>query len=122
MTAWVTRDSDCRFQSTPPRRGDDRDVAIGEWRWLFQSTPPRRGDRELRSRMRPDAFVVSIHAPAKGRHRGKCMHEFIRELFQSTPPRRGDHAAMRNLREYIRFQSTPPRRGDIGRSATDAPT
>jgi len=77
---------DPKFQSTPPRRGDERQIPLhsslpvsihapakGRLKSLislhyglkFQSTPPRRGDLPRCSE--PDEPDVSIHAPAKGR-------------------------------------------------------
>ena len=63
-----------RFQSTPPRRGDvgaESRRIIPDW---FQSTPPRRGDRAQSSDLSEQIYMVSIHAPAKGRPRssGSC--------------------------------------------------
>src|SRR2546423_11190103 len=54
----------------------------------FRSTPPRRGDVR-RCRGDIDNRVVSIHAPAKGRHTDITAGDTVK-LFRSTPPRRGD--------------------------------
>ncbi len=100
-----------RFQSTPPRRGDVRSLEADDRKAPFQSTPPRRGDRQtnvvsprkssFNPRPREGAtlwggelnprYVVSIHAPAKGRLYSPVASNPCFS-FQSTPPRRGDSA------------------------------
>ncbi len=126
------------FQSTPPRRGDPAvrplcvrqggfnprpregatctDILLPK-RAEFQSTPPRRGDRPHAPAHVRD-LVVSIHAPAKGRHR-PAEDAPDRHGFQSTPPRRGDFRSRAGGSSERVFQSTPPRRGDC-EARTDA--
>ena len=96
----------------------------------FQSTPPRGGDQDAVSKA---AFAgISIHAPSRGRRSMLSVAVWL-PVFQSTPPRGGDvwqclddtgriHFNPRPLAGATYhlysapladpFQSTPPRGGD----------
>ena len=55
-----------RFQSTPPARGGDSDLAaIGHDHYIFQSTPPTRGATHG-GHNDDDQPLISIHAPREG--------------------------------------------------------
>ena len=120
------------FQSTPPRRGDRPRGRHAARRLRFQSTPPRRGDLTARGlgAIRRDGFnprprggatifnaakagrfVVSIHAPAKGR-RTKSTTRFEPDRVSIHAPAKGRLRTFRSQVTELLFQSTPPRRGD----------
>ena len=118
------------FQSTPPRRGDFA-TAGGSYCPAGFNPRPREGATRARARCR-GGCLVSIHAPAKGRHsHGK--HTVGSPGFNPRPregatgffplrwidpdgfnprPREGaTHREHHGLAGHG-FQSTPPRRGD----------
>src|SRR5208282_2485758 len=125
------RFTNLRFQSTPPRRGDDsisatvralmsfnprpREGATTEGSESgyedrqFQSTPPRRGDNLSLSN---NLLVAGFNPRPREGATMRTRPTIAGSRFQSTPPRRGDQRRRCHLHRPSGFQSTPPRRGD----------
>jgi len=102
-----------RFQSTPPR-GGDFSQANGNPLYLVSIHAPARG-RPRRAPFHRHRLAVSIHAPARGRL-SSPIFLFILYRFQSTPPRGGDHFV--NGRLHLREVSIhAPARGRPRRKA-----
>ncbi len=78
-----------KFQSTPPRRGDHTGQHAQITVFLVSIHAPAKGRPEC-GEQDDDRRAVSIHAPAKGRPRVLPDFERLPIKFQSTPPRRGD--------------------------------
>jgi len=106
--------STIKFQSTPPRGGDQIKSAY-LLRQAVSIHAPARG--RLRTEQETGDMDVSIHAPARGRPTPKPLSSrFLK--FQSTPPRGGDMMPFQNSVTKYKFQSTPPRGGDEELSKT----
>ena len=128
--AYVTKELDGKFQSTPPRgrqlnrlevlkRGHLVSIhapagattaataAVAE-REAFQSTPPRGRQPEQTAAI-VRAEEVSIHAPAGATTPALTAVSKTSRAFQSTPPRGRQPGTNVPLNQPLMFQSTPPR-------------
>ena len=124
--------SACRFQSTPPRRGDrDQPLSMAPITcfnprpregatmtphpiacqdFKFQSTPPRRGDRRRTSRS-PRLARVSIHAPAKGRRRDRLPVDAVTDRVSIHAPAKGRRDAGNCRIDVLHCFNPRPREG-----------
>ena len=83
------------FQLTPPRGGDYADIVQAIHEIQFQLTPPRGGDLD-EDEDEEIPYIVSTHAPARGRPRagrserkecGVSTHAPARGRLSDRPPR-----------------------------------
>jgi hypothetical protein len=104
-----------QFQSTPPRRGDAMASLSTDTCACFNPRP--REGATVNGDGKSKQFLVSIHAPAKGRR--PCSYRYPAcFLFQSTPPRRGGHGAVRIMQIGVAPNETGQCSQPGGRSGT----
>src|ERR1019366_1862911 len=82
MRFWTLSSS---FNPRPPRGGRLEPCGAACPSTVFQSTPPAWGATPLEL-LRPDAALVSIHAPRVGGDARGYAWTWLVSMFQSTPP------------------------------------
>ncbi len=100
------------FNPRPRTRANG--LASGDTRTAsrFQSTPPHEGELDQR-KLALSMFVVSIHAPARGRTNGGCRTLEPGLVSIHAPARGRTRCLLASTCRLVEFQSTPPHEGEL---------